>query len=99
MATLALPKLLLLDEHTASLDPKTAAVVMDLTERVVKENALTTLMVTHNMEQAIRHGHRLIMMHEGRIILDVSGEEKSRMTIPEVVERFGMVDEKLLLQK
>ena len=99
MATLALPKLLLLDEHTASLDPKTAAVVMDLTERVVKENALTTLMVTHNMEQAIRHGDRLIMMHEGRIILDVSGEEKSRLTIPEVVERFGMVDEKLLLQK
>jgi putative ABC transport system ATP-binding protein len=99
MATLALPKLLLLDEHTASLDPKTAAVVMDLAERVVKENALTTLMVTHNMEQAIRHGDRLIMMHEGRIILDVSGEEKSRLTIPEVVERFGMVDEKLLLQK
>lgn len=99
MATLALPKLLLLDEHTASLDPKTAAVVMDLTERVVKEDALTTLMVTHNMEQAIRHGDRLIMMHEGRIILDVSGEEKSRLTIPEVVERFGVVDEKLLLQK
>ena len=97
MATLALPKLLLLDEHTASLDPKTAAVVMDLAERVVKENALTTLMVTHNMEQAIRHGDRLIMMHEGRIILDVSGEEKSRLTIPEVVERFGVVDEKLLL--
>ena len=91
------PKVLLLDEHTASLDPKTAAVVMDLTERVVKENALTTLMVTHNMEQAIRHGDRLIMMHEGRIILDVSGEEKSRLTIPEVVERFGVVDEKLLL--
>jgi putative ABC transport system ATP-binding protein len=99
MATLALPKLLLLDEHTASLDPKTATVVMELTERVVKGNALTTLMVTHNMEQAIRYGDRLIMMHEGRTILDASGEKKSRLTIPEVVERFGVVDEKLLLQK
>jgi putative ABC transport system ATP-binding protein len=88
-----------LDEHTASLDPKTATVVMELTERVVKGNALTTLMVTHNMEQAIRYGDRLIMMHEGRTILDASGEKKSRLTIPEVVERFGVVDEKLLLQK
>jgi len=98
MATLALPKLLLLDEHTASLDPKTAAVVMDLTERVVTEDNLTTLMVTHNMDQAIRYGNRLIMMHEGRIVLDASGEEKRRLTISEVVERFGLVDEKLLLQ-
>jgi putative ABC transport system ATP-binding protein len=97
MATLSLPKVLLLDEHTASLDPKTATVVMDLTERVIKENRLTTLMVTHNMEQAIRYGSRLVMMHEGRIILDVSGEEKSSLTIPEVVQRFGVVDEKLLL--
>ena len=97
MATLSLPKILLLDEHTASLDPKTAMVVMDLTERVIKENGLTTLMVTHNMDQAIRHGNRLIMMHEGKIILDVSGGEKSKLTIPEVIQRFGMVDEKLLL--
>ena len=97
MATLALPKLLLLDEHTASLDPKTAAVVMDLTERVVALNGLTTLMVTHNMEQAIRYGNRLIMMHEGRIILDVLGEEKQRLTIPQLVDRFGVVDEKMLL--
>jgi len=99
MATLALPKLLLLDEHTASLDPKTAGVVLDLTERVVKENHLTTLMVTHNMEQAIRYGNRLIMMHEAKIILDVSGEEKERLTISEVIERFGIADEGLLLVK
>ncbi len=72
-------------------------VVMDLTERVIKENGLTTLMVTHNMDQAIRYGNRLIMMHEGRIILDVSGGEKSKLTIPEVIQRFGIVDEKLLL--
>jgi len=98
MATLALPKLLLLDEHTASLDPKTAAVVMDLTERVVTDNGLTTLMVTHNMDQAIRHGNRLIMLHEGRIVLDASGEGKKKLTISEVIERFGLVDEKLLLQ-
>ncbi len=97
MATLALPKLLLLDEHTASLDPKTATVVMDLTERVITQNGLTTLMVTHNMEQAIRYGNRLIMMHEGRIILDVLGEEKQRLTIPQLVDRFGVVDEKMLL--
>jgi putative ABC transport system ATP-binding protein len=98
MATLALPKLLLLDEHTASLDPKTAAVVMDLTESLVTGNALTTLMVTHNMDQAIRYGSRLIMMHEGRIVLDASGEEKKKLTLSEVIERFGLVDEKLLLQ-
>jgi putative ABC transport system ATP-binding protein len=97
MATLSLPKILLLDEHAASLDPKTAMVVMDLTERVIKENGLTTLMVTHNMDQAIQHGNRLIMMHEGKIILDVSGGEKSKLTIPEVIQRFGIVDEKLLL--
>ena len=99
MATLALPKLLLLDEHTASLDPKTAAVVLDLTERVVKDNRLTTLMVTHNMDQAIRYGNRLIMMHEARIVLDVSGKEKEKLTISEVIQRFGIADEELLLVK
>ena len=99
MATLALPKLLLLDEHTASLDPKTAAVVLDLTERVVKDNRLTTLMVTHNMDQAIRYGNRLIMMHEARIVLDVSGKEKEKLTISEVIQRFGIADEGLLLVK
>jgi len=97
MATLSPPKILLLDEHVASLDPKTAMVVLDLTEKVVKENGLTTLMVTHNMEQAIRYGNRLIMMHEGKIILDVSEGEKSKLTIPEVIQRFGIADEKLLL--
>lgn len=98
MATLSAPKLLLLDEHTASLDPKTAVVVTDLTERVIKENGLTTLMVTHNIDQAIRYGNCMIMMHEGMIVLDISGGEKSRLTVPEVIERFGVSDEKLLLQ-
>jgi putative ABC transport system ATP-binding protein len=97
MATLSLPKILLLDEHTASLDPKTAMLVMDLTERVIKENGLTTIMVTHNMDQAIQHGNRLIMMHEGKIILNVAGEEKSKLTLPEIIQRFGIADEKLLL--
>jgi putative tryptophan/tyrosine transport system ATP-binding protein len=97
MATLTPPKILLLDEHTASLDPKTAVTVMELTERVVRENGLTTLMVTHNMEQAIRYGNRLLMMHEGKVVLDVSGEEKTRLTIPEVIRQFGVVDEKMLL--
>jgi len=97
MATLSIPKLLLLDEHAASLNPKTATVVMDLTERVIKENRLTTLMVTHNMEQAIRYGNRLVMKHEGKIIFDVSGDEKSKLTIPELIHRFEVVDEKLIL--
>ena len=76
MATLKKPKLLLLDEHTAALDPRTAAKVMELTEKIVTENRLTTLMITHNMRDAIRYGSRLVMLHEGRVILDISGEEK-----------------------
>ena len=72
---------------------------MDLTDRMVRENHLTTLMVTHNMDQAIRFGNRLIMMHEGRIVLDVAGKEKRGLTLSEVVERFGIVDEELLLKK
>ena len=76
MATLRKPKLLLLDEHTAALDPKTAAKVMELTERMVTEEKLSTLMITHNMRDAIRYGNRLIMLHAGRIILDISGQEK-----------------------
>lgn len=76
MATLKKPKLLLLDEHTAALDPKTADKVLKLSDRFVKEGNLTTLMVTHNMRHAIEHGNRLIMMHEGRVILDIKGEEK-----------------------
>lgn len=98
MATLSLPKLLLLDEHTASLDPKTAEKVIDLTSRIVRENRLTTIMVTHNMLQAINFGDRMIMLHEGKIQFDVGGEEKSRLTVEEVVRRFGekLEDETLL---
>jgi putative ABC transport system ATP-binding protein len=98
MATLSLPKLLLLDEHTASLDPKTAEKVIDLTDRIVRENKLTTIMVTHNMLQAINFGDRMIMLHEGKIQFDINGEEKKRLTVEEVVRRFGekLEDETLL---
>ena len=98
MVTLSLPKLLLLDEHTAALDPKTAQVVMDLTQKIVEENNLTTVMVTHNMLQAIRYGNRMIMLHEGRIQYDIQGEEKKALTVEEVVRRFGaeLKDEALL---
>ena len=89
MVTLSLPNLLLLDEHTAALDPKTAQRVMDLTQQIVKENNLTTIMVTHNMQQAIRYGNRMIMLHEGRIQFDIQGEEKKALTVEEVVRRFG----------
>jgi putative ABC transport system ATP-binding protein len=98
MVTLSLPKLLLLDEHTAALDPKTAQLVMDLTQKIVEENNLTTVMVTHNMQQAIRYGNRMIMLHEGRIQFDIQGEEKEALTVEEVVRRFGaeLKDEALL---
>ena len=89
MATLRKPKLLLLDEHTAALDPKTAAKVMELTERMVTEEKLSTLMITHNMRDAIRYGNRLIMLHAGRIILDISGQEKKDLTVPELLEIYG----------
>ena len=89
MATLQKPQLLLLDEHTAALDPRTAAKVMELTERIVKENHLTTLMITHNMRDAIQYGNRLVMLHEGRVILDIEGEEKKRLTVPELLEMFS----------
>ena len=88
MATMQKPKLLLLDEHTAALDPKTAEKVSELTERIVRENGLTTLMVTHNMRHALRHGDRLIMMHEGRVAVDVSGEEKQRSGEKESSDRL-----------
>nr|WP_291233706.1 ATP-binding cassette domain-containing protein [Frisingicoccus sp.] len=88
MATLKKPKLLLLDEHTAALDPKTAKKVLDLTEEIVNENHLTALMVTHNMKDAIRLGNRLIMMHEGRIIYDVRGEEKKRLEVSDLLKKF-----------
>ena len=88
MATLNRPKLLLLDEHTAALDPKTAAKVLEITDRIVQENHLTTLMITHNMKDAIAHGNRLIMMHEGRIIVDVEGEEKKKLTVEDLMNLF-----------
>ncbi len=88
MATLQRPKLLLLDEHTAALDPKTAAKVLELTDRIVREHHLTTLMITHNMKDAIAHGNRLIMMNEGRIIVDVSGEEKQKLTVEDLLGLF-----------
>ena len=88
MAALQQPKLLLLDEHTAALDPATAKKVLELSERIVTENGLTTLMITHNMTDAVALGNRLIMMHQGHIILDISGEEKRRLTKQELMERF-----------
>ncbi len=100
MATLSLPKLLLLDEHTAALDPKTGSKVIDLTEKIVTENHLTTIMVTHNMQQAIRYGNRMIMLHEGKVQFDVRGEDKRSLTVEEVVKRFGaeLKDETLLCE-
>lgn len=88
MATLKNPRLLLLDEHTAALDPKTAAKVLALSEKIVQENKLTTLMITHNMRDAIKYGNRLIMMHEGRIIYDVRGEEKKALQVSDLLARF-----------
>ena len=89
MATLQSPKLLLLDEHTAALDPKTAAKVLELTDQLIGENQLTAMMVTHNMRDAIAHGNRLIMMHDGRIILDIRGEEKKKLTVEALLEKFS----------
>ena len=91
MATLKKPKLLLLDEHTAALDPKTAAKVLETTNNIVNENKLTTLMITHNMKDAIATGNRLIMMNEGRIILDIEGEEKKKLTVDDLLHKFAEV--------
>ncbi len=88
MATLKNPALLLLDEHTAALDPKTAKTVLDITDKIVTENNLTTLMITHNMKDALRHGNRIIMMHEGHIIFDAEGEEKEKLTVADLLEKF-----------
>jgi len=89
MASMNRPKLLLLDEHTAALDPRTAEKVLQITERIVTENKLTTLMITHNMKDAIAHGNRLIMMHEGRIIVEVEGEEKAKLTVEDLLDLFA----------
>ncbi|OUP58616.1 ABC transporter ATP-binding protein [Pseudoflavonifractor sp. An184] len=88
MASLKKPKVLLLDEHTAALDPKTAAKVLELSDQIVEEHRLTTLMVTHNMKDAIAHGNRLIMLDAGRVILDIRGEDKKKLTVPELLARF-----------
>ena len=91
MATLIKPQLLLLDEHTAALDPKTAAKVLALSEEIISAHKLTTLMVTHNMHDAIVHGNRLIMMHNGRVILDISGEEKKQLTVEDLLAKFSQI--------
>ncbi|MDO5544550.1 MAG: ATP-binding cassette domain-containing protein [Eubacteriales bacterium] len=103
MATLKKPKLLLLDEHTAALDPKTAAKVLDATQRIVEKDHLTTMMITHNMRDAIAYGNRLVMMYDGRIVVDVSGEEKKDLTVEQLLNLFSQAsgsdeaDDKLLL--
>ena len=105
MATLVTPKILLLDEHTAALDPKTAAKVLEATEKIVKKDNLTTMMITHNMRDAIAYGNRLIMMYDGHIVVDVSGEEKKNLTVEQLLNLFSQAsgsdeaDDKLLLSK
>lgn len=91
MATLRKPKLLLLDEHTAALDPKTAEKVLYTTDKIIADQELTAMMVTHNMKDAITHGNRLVMMHEGKIILDISGEDKKKLTVPDLLHQFELV--------
>ncbi len=95
MATLKKPKVLLLDEHTAALDPKTAKKVLDITEEIVGQNNLTTIMITHNMADALRVGNRLVMMNNGKIIFDVSGEEKKKLTTADLLEKFKTSGEEL----
>ena len=91
MATMVTPKILLLDEHTAALDPKTAAKVLETTDKIVNTDHLTTLMITHNMKDAIAHGNRLIMMNSGKIVLDISGEDKKKLTVEDLLEQFTKV--------
>ena len=102
MATIQRPDILLLDEHTAALDPKTAKVVLELTSKIVEEEKITTLMITHNMRDAIKYGNRLIMLNEGRVIFDISGEEKKNLTVQELLEKFEkdddiQLDDKMIL--
>ena len=91
MASIKKPKLLLLDEHTAALDPKTAAKVLKISDKIIAENHLTAMMVTHNMKDAIVHGNRLVMMHEGKVILNISGEEKKKLTVEDLLHQFEKV--------
>jgi len=91
MASIKKPKLLLLDEHTAALDPKTATKVLEISDKIIAENHLTAMMVTHNMKDAIVHGNRLIMMHEGKVILNISGEEKKKLTVEDLLHQFEKV--------
>ena len=99
MATLKKPKMLLLDEHTAALDPKTAAKVLETTERIVQRDHLTTLMITHNMRDAIAHGNRLIMMDAGRIVVDICGEEKKNLTVQDLLDKFHVESDRMLLSE
>ena len=105
MAAMQKPKLLLLDEHTAALDPKTAAKVLEATQKIVEKDNLTTLMITHNMRDAITYGNRLVMMYDGRVVVDVSGEEKKNLTVEQLLNLFSQAsgsdeaDDKLLLSK
>ena len=89
MAAMNKPKLLMLDEHTAALDPKTAAKVLEITDKIVTENHLTTLMITHNMKDAIAHGNRLIMLQDGKVVVDVEGEEKKKLTVDDLLKLFN----------
>ena len=104
MATLERPELILLDEHTAALDPKTSITVMELTDQLIKEHQLTAFMVTHDMEDAIKYGTRLIMLHQGKIVVDISGAEKQKLTVPQLMEMFQknsgseLKDDQLLLK-
>ena len=103
MATLKKPQLLLLDEHTAALDPKTAEKVLNLTRRLIRENGLTAMMVTHNMKDALQYGNRTIMLHEGKIIIDIDREAKARMTVEDLLKMFktasgaGLTNDRMLL--
>ena len=99
MATLTKPDLLLLDEHTAALDPKTADKVLQLTEEIVARDKLTTLMVTHNMKNAIQYGNRLIMMDAGRVVVDIKGEEKKNLTVRDLLEKFNIENDRMLLSE
>ena len=98
MATIKKPKLLLLDEHTAALDPKTAKTVLEVTDKVVNKYKLTTFMVTHNMKDAIAHGNRLIMMDAGKIVLDIKGKEKKELTVEKLLEKFNIANDSMLLK-